>query len=173
MLKRFGTHFRSNVVGYVALFVVLGGSAYALPGKGVIDKNDLRKGVVKTKNLKANAATGAKVNEGTLDFACATGLQEVNGDCFETTPRTADDWQHASDTCADANGFLPSYQQLNAADQELGIDVNTEPDIWTENRWDDGASDFAHVYTPGTEIPSSHNAGGAEQFICVFPLIRK
>src|SRR5690348_45740 len=36
MLKAFGNHVRGNVVGYVALFVALGGTAYAATGGNFI-----------------------------------------------------------------------------------------------------------------------------------------
>ena len=42
----------SLVVSCVALIVALAGTAVALPGKKVIDKNDLKKNVVKSKNIK-------------------------------------------------------------------------------------------------------------------------
>jgi hypothetical protein len=50
-----------HVVGYLALFIVLGGTAIALPGKKSIDSNDLKRGVVGTKNIKNHAVTLEKL----------------------------------------------------------------------------------------------------------------
>ena len=178
MLKRFGTHFRGNVVGYVALFVVLGGSAVALPGKGVIDRNDLRKGVVKTKNLRnnavktpkiaPNAVTGAKVNEGTLVFACSNGRTRAVDLCFETALRSADNWETAFTDCADENGMLPSLAQLTAAASKLGF-TGATPDLWAGQNWDDGG-ERASAVDFGTQIPQRQAASNSHQYVCAFPL---
>jgi hypothetical protein len=54
------------LVALIALVAALGGAAYALPGKKSVDKNDLAKNVVKTKNIKNGAVTGAKLAPGLL-----------------------------------------------------------------------------------------------------------
>ena len=56
------------VVALLALFVALGGIAGALPGKKSVDKNDLKKNVVVSKNVAPDALTGADVNEKTLNL---------------------------------------------------------------------------------------------------------
>jgi hypothetical protein len=50
----------SLVISIAALVVALAGTAVALPGKKLIDKNDLKKNVVKTKTIKNSAVTRAK-----------------------------------------------------------------------------------------------------------------
>ena len=55
------------IVAVMALFVALSGIAGALPGSKAIDKNDLKKNVVKSKNVGPDALTGADINEGTLN----------------------------------------------------------------------------------------------------------
>ena len=57
---------RSNLLGLIAIFIAIGGTAIALPGKGKIDKNDLRRNVVKSRHVAPNALTGADINEGRL-----------------------------------------------------------------------------------------------------------
>lgn len=67
---------RSNAVGLLALFIVLGGTAVALPGKNRIDSGDIKQGQVRTldlhrdavtkSKLHANAVTGAKVRDDSL-----------------------------------------------------------------------------------------------------------
>ena len=180
MLKRFGTHFRGNVVGYVALFAVLGGTAYALPGKKVIDNNDLGKAVVKAKNVKAgaittdklaaDAATGAKVSEGTLDFTCTNGRTQFSYLCFETALRAAGSWEEAFTDCEDEGGQLPSLAELAAADDTLGFTAAT-PDLWAGQSWDDGA-ERASALDLGSGIPLRQVASTNHQYVCAFPLLK-
>jgi hypothetical protein len=65
----------SNVVSLISLFVVLGGTAFALSKNSVGTKQlktnavhtaDIANGAVTTKKIKNDAVTGAKVNESTL-----------------------------------------------------------------------------------------------------------
>src|SRR5919108_1615716 len=48
----------ARIVAMVGILAVLASSATALPGKGVVDKNDLKKNVVKSKHIK-NGQVGA------------------------------------------------------------------------------------------------------------------
>ena len=74
MARKLRSHFRSNVVGYIALFVALSGTAWAA---SELDKNEVKskhigKGQVKTKDLGKNSVTSPKVADGSLlseDFA--------------------------------------------------------------------------------------------------------
>jgi hypothetical protein len=67
------------IVAMMALFVSLTGIAGALPGKGRIDTNDLKKNVVKSKNVAPDSLTGADINEGTLKLPAPapTGIKVV------------------------------------------------------------------------------------------------
>lgn len=71
---KLGAHIRANVVGYVALFIALGGTSYAaikLPANSV-----------GTRQVKNSAITSAKVRNGTLrpqDFASGTARRGVRG----------------------------------------------------------------------------------------------
>jgi len=55
------------VIAMLALFVSLSTSAIGLPGKNNVDKNDLKKGVVKTKNIRANAVKTGKIAPNTVN----------------------------------------------------------------------------------------------------------
>lgn len=60
--ERVRDHIRSNVVGYIALLAVaLGGTAQALPGRGVIDHDDLQRHVVHGPNIHDGAVGPAKL----------------------------------------------------------------------------------------------------------------
>jgi hypothetical protein len=74
MAGKFSSHVRSNVVGYIAVFIALSGTAWAATE---LDKNDvkskhIKNRGVKTKDLANNAVTSPKVADGSLlnqDFA--------------------------------------------------------------------------------------------------------
>lgn len=63
------TFIRSNVLGLVAIFIALGGTAAALNGKNTVDSGDIRKGNVKKADLAMNAVDGSKVADNTLTGA--------------------------------------------------------------------------------------------------------
>ena len=58
-------HFRSNVVGYIALFFVLtGGTAYALDGANTVFSDDIVNGEVKNGDIQAGAIGSGKIADG-------------------------------------------------------------------------------------------------------------
>ena len=58
MAGKLSTHIRSNAVGYVALFVALGGTSYA----ATLPRNS-----VGSKQLKSNAVTSSKIRNGAIN----------------------------------------------------------------------------------------------------------
>jgi hypothetical protein len=73
-LSRLRRHLAGNVVAYVALFVALGGGAYAAVkvGKNTVKSKSIKDGQVKTKDLGKDAVVTGKVKDGSLldaDFA--------------------------------------------------------------------------------------------------------
>ena len=95
MSSRLTAHVRSNVVGYVALFIALSAGAYAagLPRNSVKSKQ-IKDGQVKLTDLAADSVDGSKVVNGSLsgaDFggtlpAGATGPQGPQGAAGATGP---------------------------------------------------------------------------------------
>jgi hypothetical protein len=95
MRNRFARHVRQQFVGYLALFIALGGVSYAavtLPEDSVGSKQ-IKNGHVKRVDLAANAVTSSKVKDGSLlstDFmagqlpAGAPGQQGPKGDTGAT-----------------------------------------------------------------------------------------
>jgi hypothetical protein len=69
MLRKLKEHagVAALIVAVMAVFVALTGIAGALPGSKAVDKNDLKKNVVKSKNVAPDSLTGADINEGTLN----------------------------------------------------------------------------------------------------------
>jgi hypothetical protein len=74
-------HIRSNIVGYVALFFALTGTAAALQGKNSVRANDIAKGAVTTPKIRADAVTAAKLAQGSVGAgaiaAQAVGASEI------------------------------------------------------------------------------------------------
>ena len=82
-MRRLVAHLRSHGIAYLALFVALGGTAYAvsLPPNSV-DTKQLKNGAVTKKKIKQGAVTSAKVRDRTLkgkDFAPGVLLQGPTG----------------------------------------------------------------------------------------------
>jgi hypothetical protein len=68
VVRKFAGHIRGNLVGYLALFVALGGTAVAatsLPANSVGTKQ-LKNGAVTGAKVAKNTLTGANINESTL-----------------------------------------------------------------------------------------------------------
>jgi hypothetical protein len=68
-LRGFSRHLRSNAIGYVALFVALGGVAYAgakplLDVNGSVDSANLRGGAVKGSDIAAGAISESDLSAG-------------------------------------------------------------------------------------------------------------
>jgi hypothetical protein len=67
-------HIRGNLVGYIALFVALGGTAMGLPGKATVDSGDIKNSQVKLKDLAPNSVDAARILDGSI-----TGAELANG----------------------------------------------------------------------------------------------
>jgi hypothetical protein len=82
--ERIRRHLQSHVVGYLALFVALSGTALALPGKKEVKSNDIANGAVKGKAIAADAVKTAKIRDGSitapkLGAAAVTGSALADG----------------------------------------------------------------------------------------------
>jgi hypothetical protein len=95
-MRRLFSHLRSQGIAYLALFVALGGTAYAasLPANSVGTKQ-LKTNAVTAAKIKADAITTGKVEDATLqaqDFASGVLLRGERGPAGDTGPpgRTGD-----------------------------------------------------------------------------------
>jgi hypothetical protein len=77
----FSRHIRSNVVGYVALFFALTGSAAALQGKNSVKAKDIAAGAVTTPKIRGDAVTASKLAQASVGAgaiaAQAVGASEI------------------------------------------------------------------------------------------------
>jgi hypothetical protein len=65
-----GKHFRSNAIGYIALFCfAISGTAEALPGLNSVDSGDIKNRQVKRKDLASNSVGSQNVIDGSLTNA--------------------------------------------------------------------------------------------------------
>jgi hypothetical protein len=77
MIVRLKDHLRQHAIAYLALFIVLGGSAVALPGKGSVTSNDIAKKAVKSKNIAKRAVKSKNLAKGAVKTkALADGAVE-------------------------------------------------------------------------------------------------
>ena len=94
MAGKFSSHVRSNVIGYLALFVALSGTAWAATEleKNEVKSKHIGKGQVKTADLAKNAVASPKVADGSLlerDFAAGQlprGERGLPGETGEPGP---------------------------------------------------------------------------------------
>lgn len=73
------------VVSVVALVVALAGSALALPGKRSVDRNDLRKNVVGSKQIRDGGVAGADLGQGAVDSSKVADDSLTGADVDEAT----------------------------------------------------------------------------------------
>ncbi|HET8975567.1 MAG TPA: hypothetical protein VFN15_02970 [Solirubrobacterales bacterium] len=66
-------HVRSNVVGYLALFLALTGTASALQGKNSVKSKDIVKGAVTAPKIRGGAVTLDKIAPGVIDSGIIDG----------------------------------------------------------------------------------------------------
>jgi hypothetical protein len=120
MIVRLKDHLQHHAIAYVALFIVLGGTAVALPGKGSVTSNDIAKKAVKSKNIakkaveSKNIANGAvksnKLGDGAVTTAKIAGDAVTGAKADEDSFKgliKGDGRQSTVTFTADAVGFLP------------------------------------------------------------------
>jgi hypothetical protein len=122
-MRRIGDHVRAHAVGYVALFVALGGSAYAassLPANSVGTKQ-LKDGAVTNQKIANGAVTGAKVARKSL-----TGAQ-INAATLGTVPNAT----HASSAgnAARLQGLPASSFLASSSVSRIDFAVENCPDF--------------------------------------------
>jgi len=175
MIANLIDHVRRQWIAYLALFIVLGGTAVALPGKGSVTSNDIAKKAVKSKNIakKAvktkNLADGAvsttkladgavetaKIAGGAVTAGKSSGLVEGQGEVYTRS------------FTVDAVGFLPDPKPVIAEVPTMGVVellgcFGAAPySIRTRLLSYDDAPEFYGVGTvTGSDLPSGVNPAG-------------
>lgn len=78
MFTKFLAHLRQQSLGALALFIVLGGTSYAV-ATGSIDSREIRNNTIRGKDVRTNTLRGADINESSLRLAVAKGFATING----------------------------------------------------------------------------------------------
>ena len=120
MFSRFASFVRQHLIAFIALFIILGGSAVALPGtksvekddfaKGAVTKKAIKKNAVTKKAIKANAVTSDKIADGAVTTGKLGGDAVTGAKADEASFRglvEGDGRQSTRSFTAPAVGFLP------------------------------------------------------------------
>ncbi len=108
----------ANVVASLALFLTLGGSAYAvsrISGSNLVNRS------VTGRKLKADTVTGTEIRESTLGN-CPSGTRIFIGACIETSLHGSDlSWQDSAATCKGLGRRLPTVAELWLLRNQPGV----------------------------------------------------
>lgn len=131
------------IISLIALFVSLGGSAYAVKKNSVRSKNIVN-GAVAGIDVRDNAIKGKHVVEGTLDFSCPAGTRKLLGFCFESAPSPAPTrWEDAIEACRQKGGFLPTTSQLVSVSIALGNVGTGGESEWVDSAYEENGNQKA------------------------------
>jgi hypothetical protein len=196
----FGRPSPAMAVACLALFVAIGGGAYAATristedikkeavtgpkiAKRTIKSSRIANDTIKGKKLRDNTVEGTKINESTLGIvpnadrvdgkhaACEAAQVQFLGQCWDNAPRAAQTWIPAAQTCSSAGGYLPPADQLRGFQQAGNALAAT--DEWTNDLTDVPTADTPHAVTvsnAGT-VNFTNGATDSKGFHCVFPLV--
>jgi hypothetical protein len=184
----------ANVMATIAVFIALGGSAYAaskINGKTIKIKS------IPGNRLKPNTVTGAQVNESTLGQVpsavqassattatsaanattvnghtaeCKDGTRAFAGSCWESAPRAAATQPAAAAACTGFGGTLPSTSDLVAFSKVATLSAGDE---WTGEVNSVTAENVFTVITVSPEGKVNLDAPtDTKEYRCVFPLVR-
>ena len=107
----------ANVIATIALFIALGGGAYAVTaGRNTVGSKQLKPGAVKLKDTATS-----------LRLKCPAGTRYHEGACIETAQRGTGNFVNALDACNAAGRRLPSAAELMGFAREPGITVGPAP----------------------------------------------
>ncbi len=164
----------ANVVGTLALFLALGGTAMAVPKfiaagdpaggdlTGTYPDPSLANGSVTTAKFAAGAkAPDANLLDG-LDgsaytLSCPAGTTLFIGVCIENAARDAATQPDATDVCADEGRRLPSGGELQAFREAPGITL-------ASGEWTDDVADITRFSVFAIFVVTETGNGVAEAF---------
>jgi hypothetical protein len=107
----------ANVMATIAVFIALGGGAYAVSlDRNSVGSKQLKPGAVKPKDTAAS-----------LRLKCPGGTRYHEGACIETAQRGSGTFVTALDGCNAAGRRLPSAAELMGFAREPGVTVGPVP----------------------------------------------
>ena len=174
MRGRIRTHLTyANVMATLAVFIALGGVAYAgatITGSDVVDGSlttaDYRNNDIRSGDVRAEALTGADVADQSGVDTCTHGSARLGELCVTVNIGTFN-WLDAQDTCAAKGLRVPSFGEAWALAQNYDIPSLGETELfWTEEKSVFKGTPVAHVVSDDGATAES-NAGAARRAICV------
>ncbi|MFN8215967.1 MAG: hypothetical protein U0R71_05165 [Solirubrobacterales bacterium] len=149
----------ANVVATLALFLALGGAAYAaatLP-KNSVGRAQLKPGAVTSSKVKNGSLTGADVKAGSLPD-CPSGMKLAAGACIETKVQGETGYGLALLTCAGEGRRLPTQGELAAYDSLQYSGTEATAFEWVEPSSSNGTAERANLlraFSGGVELSSA------------------
>ena len=176
----------ANVTATLALFVALGGAAYAvtLAPANSVNSAAIIDGQVKTADVAKNAVTGAQVKNGSLSGAdvkgvtakCPAGMTLIGAAhdlCIDSTDRsTITTWDFAQHNCRVAGFRLPTREEMVEAGDLLD-NAGASSQYWTGELWtdqsDSGTASYVWIYSVGVpgDVSGPVDPGGTIASRCV------
>ena len=173
----------ANVMATVAVFIALGGSAWAL-AKNSVGARQLKKNAVTTKKIKneavssakikKNAVTAAKIADGAIGAAqisaslhlqCRSGTQYLQGSCIENNPHGTLPYGNAQVACQDLGGRLPNPSELfTLAKRGVVFGARELTDVLTL----EGGNAFSETVFSGGNFIQFEDTDNPTQYRCVF-----
>ena len=151
----------ANILAGMALFVALGGTAWAIEKNSVQSKHIVN-GEVRSKDLKDN---GVKPKD--VKIECAAGQTLIRGLCFDSASKgPAASVYVASDNCRADGGWLPDVLQIRSTRDVLNLGdgaTSVYADVRFNN--DDGSRGMSVSDNGGT---SEINTSTDRRYICVY-----
>lgn len=185
----------ATVIASTALFVSLGGGAYAAMK---IDTGDIKaeavtgakidKRTIKGSRVARDSLKGKKIKEHTLgkvpsakeaddsklvdgrNASCEDGTQFFAGACWETSARAAATWPEAAATCAGAGGTLPGAGALRAAALS-GFTLAATDEFASEIDRVLAADDYTVVTVSSAGVVNLTSSTDPKGYRCVIPLV--
>jgi hypothetical protein len=161
----------ANVMATVAVFIALGGSAYAafhLPKDSVKSKNIVN-GQVKGVDVKDNSLTGKDIKESSLlvVLGCPSGFTRTADICYEDQDRGTSSWATAVGACASDGLRLPTLPEAHLMTQDLPSPAS-EHDYWAADAAGSGeAFGVAKESNGDSDTFTSDTNLGTADFRCV------
>jgi hypothetical protein len=175
VVERIRNHLRSNMLGLVAIFIVLGGSAYAvngaLPGRntvgsadvinGEVKAHDIHKGAVRSSDVRNNDLTGTDISEASLNVAeGARAYGVVIPNACDPVPGQPDTCQVQEPTAGITRVFRPQTGVYCV--RATGIDPENNPAAVSVDQANSQPGRDAVVMTN-----TGYNCGGGMNFLVV------
>jgi len=170
----------ANVMATIAVFLALGGGAYALQHNSVGTK-EIRTGGVKSSDIGNGQVKSVDIGNGEVrpaDAAASLGLScpvltfYHQGACVETAERPSDSFANAQNTCTQNNRRLPTLAELQLIRLRPGIDFADFE--WSSERAafftapNNGGARIISVADDGA-ISADDTSAGARHYRCVGP----